>query len=346
MKSLDDNLSYCNFAKTVLMLIVVLCHSAAFYGGNWFTVLEPTQTNQYLASLSSWLGTFHVQAFTLISGYIFYFLRKESGRYSDFKSFIINKARRLLVPYFAVSLFWAIPIGGMFYNYTINEVFNQFILGQSPAQLWFLLMLFNVFMIAFLLLDNNISWRSWGGACVGIMFALSPLISILLPNYFQIITSMKYVLFFYTGFMIRRHCPDISPKSMLRIGGILLLFNLLLFTLREEFNWEVSILMKMIKYTISCLCEWCGAVMAFFLLSSFASSIKWKNAIFDSISEASFPIYLFHQQIIYCLLWHFSVFFTPIKMSIICFCFSVLISWAIGTLMNKDKLTRMIIGGK
>ena len=163
MKSLDDNLSYCNFAKTVLMLIVVLCHSAVFYGGNWFTVLEPTQTNQYLTSLSSWLGTFHVQAFTLISGYIFYFLRKESGRYSDFKSFIINKARRLLVPYFAVSLFWVIPIGCMFYNYTINEVFNQFVLVQSPAQLWFLLMLFNVFMIAFLLLDNNNSRHSWGG---------------------------------------------------------------------------------------------------------------------------------------------------------------------------------------
>ena len=306
MKSLDDNLSYCNFAKTVLMLIVVLCHSAVFYGGNWFTVLEPTQTNQYLTSLSSWLGTFHVQAFTLISGYIFYFLRKESGRYSDFKSFIINKARRLLVPYFAVSLFWVIPIGCMFYNYTIDEVFNQFVLVQSPAQLWFLLMLFNVFMIVFYCLTIIILGIR-GGACVGIMFALSPLISTISPNYFQIITTMKYVLFFYTGFLIRRHCPDISPKSMLRIGCILLLFNLL-FTLREEFNWEVSILMKMIKYTISCLCEWCGAVMAFFLLSSFASSIKWKNAIFDSISEASFPIYLFHQQIIYCLLWHFSVF--------------------------------------
>ena len=85
--------------------------------------------------------------------------------------------------------------------------------------------------------------------------------------------------------------------------------------------------------------------MAFFLSSSFASSIKWKNAIFDSISEASFPIYLFHQQIIYCSLWFFR-FFTPIKMSVICFCCSVLISWAIGTLMNKKKLTRMIIGGK
>ena len=240
-------MSYCNFAKTVLMLIVVLCHSAAFYSGNWFTVLEPTQTNQYLASLSSWLGTFHVQAFTLISGYIFYFLRKESGRYSDFKSFIINKARRLLVPYFAVSLFWAIPIGCMFYNYTINEVFNKFILGQSPAQLWFLLMLFNVFVISYFLLDNDIAWQ-WGGvAGIGFLCMLSPLISTFFPNYFQVLTSMKFLLFFYAGCMIRRHCSEITPKSMLRMGCVFLLFNLLLFIIRERLNWSVFPLLRIIK---------------------------------------------------------------------------------------------------
>lgn len=346
MKSLEVNLSYCNFAKTVLMLIVVLCHSAAFYSGNWFTVLEPTQTNQYLASLSSWLGTFHVQAFTLISGYIFYFLRKESGRYSDFKSFIINKARRLLVPYFAVSLFWAIPIGCMFYNYTINEVFNKFILGQSPAQLWFLLMLFNVFVISYFLLDNNIAWQ-WGGvAGIGFLCMLSPLISTFFPNYFQVLTSMKFLLFFYAGCMIRRHCSEITPKSMLRMGCVFLLFNLLLFILRERLNWSVFPLLRIIKYFLSCLCELSGAVMAFFLLSYFASIVRWKNALFESLSKASFPIYMFHQQIIYFLLWHFSVFCTPVIMSVICFCCSVLISWAIGTMMNKSKLTRIIIGGR
>lgn len=165
MNSRDDNLSYCNFAKTILMLLVVLCHSVAFYGGNWFTALEPVQTNRYLGLLSSWLGTFHVQAFTLISGYIFYYCRVESGRYSDFKAFIINKTRRLLIPYVAISIIWVVPIGYTYYGYSFNIIISDFVLGQGPAQLWFLLMLFNVLVIAYILLNKNVVWG-------GLLFAL------------------------------------------------------------------------------------------------------------------------------------------------------------------------------
>ena len=343
MGASDNNLRYCNFAKTILMLLVVLCHSAAFYGGNWFTALEPVQTNRYLGLLSSWLGTFHVQAFTLISGYIFYYCREESGRYSDFKAFIINKTRRLLIPYVAISIIWAIPIGHMYYGYTLNEIIHGFILGQSPAQLWFLLMLFNVLVIAYFLLNKNVVR---GGALVCSLFVLSPLISMLLPNYFQIITSIKYLLFFYVGFMIRRYCPAITSESMLRIGCVFLMVNLLSFTMREGFNWNDSHLWRMIRFFLSSLCELSGAVAAFFLLSYFASVVKWNNALFDSVSKVSFPIYMSHQQVIYFLLWHFSTSCTPIVTSVICFLGSVLISWAIGTVMNMSKPTRIIIGGK
>lgn len=206
-------------------------------------------------------------------------------------------------------------------------------------------MLFNVFVISYFLL-NNMAWQWWGVAGIGFLCMLSPLISTFFPNYFQVLTSMKFILFFYAGCLIRRHCPEITPKSMLRMGCVFLLFNLLLFILRERLNWSVFPLLRIIKYFLSCLCELSGAVMAFFLLSYFASIVRWKNALFESLSKASFPIYMFHQQIIYFLLWHFSVFCTPVIMSVICFCCSVLISWAIGTMMNKSKLTRIIIGGR
>lgn len=346
MNNSEENLSYCNFAKTLLMLCVVLCHSVAFYGGNWFTALESVQTNRFLGLFSSWLGTFHVQAFTLISGYIFYYLKKETGKYSDCKAFIINKVRRLLIPYVAISIIWIIPIGYLYYRYTFNDIIQYFILGQSPAQLWFLLMLFNVFVISYFLLNNNIAWQWWGVAGIGFLCMLSTLVSTFFPNYFQFLTSMKFILFFYAGCLIRRHCSEITPKSMLRMGCVFLLFNLLFFILRERLNWSVFPLLRIIKYFLSCLCELSGAVMAFFLLSYFASIVRWKNALFESLSKASFPIYMFHQQIIYFLLWHFSVFCTPITMSVICFCCSELISWAIGTMMNKSKLTRIIIGGR
>lgn len=141
------NLSYCNFAKTVLMLLVVLCHSAAFYGGNWFRVCTVSETNEVLAILSSWLGTFHVEGFTLISGYIYYYIKYEKEGYQDFRKYIKNKFKRLLVPYIAISLFWVIPIRTFFYSYSLIDVVKDYALGESPSQLWFLLMLFNVFVI-------------------------------------------------------------------------------------------------------------------------------------------------------------------------------------------------------
>lgn len=142
-----NNLSYCNFAKTVLMLSVVLCHSAAFYGGNWFNACTVVETNKVLTLLSSWLGTFHVEGFTLISGYIYYYIKYEKDGYQDFGKYIKNKYKRLLVPYIAVSCFWVIPIGAIFYSYSLIDIVKNYALGESPSQLWFLLMLFNVFII-------------------------------------------------------------------------------------------------------------------------------------------------------------------------------------------------------
>ena len=142
-----NNLNYCNFAKTVLMLFVVLCHSAAFYAGNWFTVCPASATNTLLGTLATWLGTFHVQGFTLISGYIYYYIKNEKKGYQDFSKYITNKFKRLLIPYISISLFWVIPFGILFYSYGSVDILIKYVLGESPSQLWFLLMLFNVFVI-------------------------------------------------------------------------------------------------------------------------------------------------------------------------------------------------------
>lgn len=154
-----NNLGNCNFAKTVLMLFVVLCHSAAFYGGNWFSACPTSEINTFLALLSSWLGTFHVEGFTLISGYIYYHIKYEKKGYPDFREYIRNKSNRLLIPYVSISLFWVIPIGSIFYSYSFYDVIEKYVLGESPSQLWFLLMLFNVFLIY----DYVIAKLNWGG---------------------------------------------------------------------------------------------------------------------------------------------------------------------------------------
>ena len=58
-------LENCNFAKTILMILVVLYHSLVFWKGNWFTA-NPTSTSVILGTLADWLNSFHIYAFVLI----------------------------------------------------------------------------------------------------------------------------------------------------------------------------------------------------------------------------------------------------------------------------------------
>ena len=72
MENTSYRLESCSFIKTVLMMLVVLGHSMSFWNENWF-VGKPIISSQGLSILGSWIGSFHIYAFTLISGYIFAF---------------------------------------------------------------------------------------------------------------------------------------------------------------------------------------------------------------------------------------------------------------------------------
>ena len=127
------------FIKTNMMICVVLCHATAFFTGNWFSVYTPVYSAGYLASFSDFLGFFHIQSFTMASGFLFYYLILKKGRYDNPKKDIKKRAQRLLVPYLFTSVLWAIPIGAMFFNYSWGDIINKYVLMTGPAQLWFLI---------------------------------------------------------------------------------------------------------------------------------------------------------------------------------------------------------------
>ena len=56
------------FIKTIMMIMVVLCHSFVFFGGMWFTPVKPAQDADYLYQIAKWTNTFHIQTFAMASG--------------------------------------------------------------------------------------------------------------------------------------------------------------------------------------------------------------------------------------------------------------------------------------
>ena len=99
----EMELRNCNFVKTVLMILVVLYHGRVFWTEGWFSVLSPDISCKALGVFSKWLNTFHIYGFTLASGYIYYHIRYEKGRYDRFIPFVLNKAKRLLIPYYFIN---------------------------------------------------------------------------------------------------------------------------------------------------------------------------------------------------------------------------------------------------
>lgn len=74
----DQHLNEASFVKTILMLLVILGHAMAFWSGDWFTS-DPILQSKGLNGLYTWLNSFHIYAFTLVSGYIFAFKIRGGG---------------------------------------------------------------------------------------------------------------------------------------------------------------------------------------------------------------------------------------------------------------------------
>lgn len=228
-----NDMQNCNFCKAILMLIIVLYHSGLFWTGNWFTATAPAQQSESISIFAHWLGTFHIYAFTLISGYIYYYVRYQRGGYDNQKKFIYNKINRLIIPYIAVAILWVIPLNAVFYSFNLYEITNKFVLGEAPSQLWFLLMLFGVFVISYPLSNFYVRHPHYSAILVGFLWIVGLIASVIIPNIFQISTTLQFILFFWLGFELRRR-QSLEDKptdnlSYIRGGAFNLLLNIAFF---------------------------------------------------------------------------------------------------------------------
>lgn len=341
------NMQNCNFCKTVLMLIIVFYHAGMFWTGDWFTAIRPAQTSQPISIAVHWMGTFHVYAFTLISGYIYYYIRFQRGGYEEISKFIINKTKRLVVPYIFIATLWVIPLSNIFFHLNCIQIVKSYTLGESPSQLWFLLMLFWVFIIAYPLSkyfrSNPISSASVVIGC----WLLGIAGNAVLPNILQIFTALQFIPYFWIGFEIRRwQTESTTSKNMIfnpLIGAAELILNIIFFLL-SEYNAFEGLIGTAIGISASFASRICGALMAFNFLMLLACRIQWHTRFFIALSNASYPIYLFHQQIIYFILWQLNGHLPPFILMLASFIIATITSWMISYAITSIPIFRPLIG--
>lgn len=328
--------------KTYMMLLVVVIHSTALWTGKWFGT--PAMESHILGSSSLWLGTFCVPAFFFASGYIYSYLKRETKRYINSKFVIKRKAQRLLVPYCFISFVWCAPVWALING--PEEIVQKFVLGASPSQLWFLLALFWVFVIAealyslfpHLMQSNKfVLVSSVALYCIGIVLGkLMPM------DYWQLASGFQYLIFFQFGYVFRHS----NTGSFWKTSPFVFIVA------------DCTLLM------LESYCSLIGggighaAAIAFALLTRFAgvllalSILPRLNALSDRIKGGvlerdSLTVYLFHQQLIWAVLLVINCpGIPPLLVAVLCFVFSLSVSLLIAEVLGRYRLTRYLLGQK
>ena len=177
-----------------------------FCGGGTWGPYAPASEAPILGYTSGWLHTFHIYTFTLISGYIFCYIKHERGGYQKYSSFICNKAKRLLVPYLFSAIVWAAPIHAFFFG--TDDLVKKYVFGFAPSQLWFLLMLFWVFVIFWLISDMLCERPLLLGMIICVLYC----VGVFVPGIYCLNSGFVYLVFFYIGFLIRKF--DLSNRFL------------------------------------------------------------------------------------------------------------------------------------
>ena len=330
----------CVFIKTNLMLLVVLGHSVNFWRGDWFTG-NPLIPSMGLTFLSKWVNSFHVYAFTLVSGYLFAY-KMSAGGYVRYCAFFKNKA---LVPYVFSALVWVVPISQYFFKWNRTTLFGKYVLCESPSQLWFLWMLFDIFIIA---------WPLWkwlsGNVMKGIgisvvLYCIGVFGYKLMPNLFCIWIACQYMIFFFIGIQIKTyHCKGTGRTKEICCWSWLIIY---IFVFSLDMLIEQNIKIRGVSAVSKLITHIVGALMAYTTLDNLARYVKWeKNNLFVKLSKYSMPIYLFHEQFIYILVILFNGRVNPWINAVINFGGAVIGSFTISRLFMRSKIMRFLIGEK
>ena len=337
-----------DYLKIIGVLLVVIGHCTSIYTGGWvFT--SPVKSSVY-GLIASYVYTFHVPMLVFVSGAIYYYCRINKEKYSSIKSLIINKFKRLILPFLFVGIIYSIPIKYII-GMTEGNIFSNiksFILGSNTGHLWYLLMLFDIFII-FYLYEKFILNRKYSIVLNLILFSILYISSGFFTNIFQINRAIQYSIFFYLGYEFFRSkdklilkLEKLKSKSILIMTPVLITISLVLILVSKMklSNIMLSKFFSLINVVIAIICiTICYLIV--YLINNRMKNIIIKEKIdklINIIGKYSFSIYLLHEPIIFIILYFIAnKYISPNILVMVCLSISVSLSMLISVIYMKIK---------
>lgn len=307
-----QHIEWINTVRVFTLLLVVLGHCDYYnistpHGGINFMPEDSQYCFLYyvIRNITLFIYTFHMQLFMALSGMCFSFSKL---RYATLSTLTINKFKRLLIPFFAVTTFLSVPLKYLsgYWDHTSSPIYDiiigQYLLIHGNSHLWFLVTLFIVFLLFYLMnkhikVFNLLFW----GILVFFSIFIHPLISAQIGSGLGLANASKYLLFFSIGFITFNwfHKKTISVFIILLSWiGMLLSFYIFLNN-KSRLDYPIFLYIKQI---INILFALWGSFNMIITCKIVSKSRLIHTNIYHIFSKYNYKLYLYSDPFNYIII--------------------------------------------
>lgn len=286
--------------RIILMIFVIVGHSR--YLDFVPYSFEDTAMNYYAGPLRyadipvGFAYSFHMPLFFLLSGMVAFVTHEKT--FSSFDKLVINKAKRLLIPYFICGLFWMIPLRVFAKVYDASNIASG-IIGlfnfTDGSHLWFLPALFGAFICfyPFYLIykkTQSLTFTFLGCYLFSLLIKLIPLSFL---NFDKIVFYLPY---FAAGFAVGGLIYSNGTRTKMTI----------FFKLSISISLSAIILIAQLHYSVyyTPLTVLVMGISIYLFSLFIAENTKFTSTkAFNTINKNCMGIYLFHDPINFPILY-------------------------------------------
>ena len=333
----QEKLLFVSYTRVISMILIIAFHSLCYYIGIWW--FWSTKSIPIWEITSYPIVKIGLSSFICISGFLWGYLFIVKDKYRDPYSFFNNKTYRLIVPY----------ISGCFILIILPDIHisweNTF---TGLAHLWFLLVLFELFILFYPLAYFKIITRT--GSKDVVIYDICAFIISFFPLYiwktitnyhhlFCIETTLSYIPVFFAGFYVAKY--KLYNKISLKAAYIVLFLTIMGLLIISFYRITAYTYLYRIPTILAAIC----------LLVIFSKRNNYPlflNIIVSNLDKHSMGIYFFNQIIIFVLLIpsvsreYFD--FHPYTGPLLIFITSLLIPWALSWVFQRTKYLSWVIG--
>lgn len=285
--------------RVIATLLVVMGHCTyykiltGFGGCDYSNIFKDSDIcSRFLRELTNLIYTFHMPLFMGLSGALFR-RTQEKGKYKSLKEIIIDKWKRLMIPFLLVSIFYAIPlkyISG--YYQKSDDIIKDIVMGQvflqGNSHLWYCATLFCIFIIAFQVETRLSVSARHKVILLSVLYFFGGIIDIHIVKY-----VFQYLLWFYLGYWFETKRGNFNRKISRRKIVVILLLFLTIYIIYKCLMTSNMFFIKLICKVWGMIVTVLACMIVYVVAYQLSRTSIVENKIFNMIREDSYGVYLY-----------------------------------------------------